>query len=197
MQILTHKEAKDKRVKRYFTGQPCNNHGHICERLTSSGECIECKKLREARKYREDSSSHKEYYQKNRDRLLQQQKVADDNRRTEKIEYGQNWRKANAEYAKIYRGEHADLYRFHAAKRRASRRKATPSWFEYEEVKALYVEADRISKETGIPHQVDHIIPLINQEVCGLHCLANLQIITEEENRRKKNSFSQEQGRRI
>lgn len=36
---------------------------------------------------------------------------------------------------------------------------------------------------------VDHIIPLNHSSVCGLHCLANLQYLTEEENYFKSNKF--------
>src|SRR5690242_13474503 len=34
-------------LTRYFTGEPCKN-GHVCERLTSSGMCVECNRLRSA-----------------------------------------------------------------------------------------------------------------------------------------------------
>lgn len=41
-------------------------------------------------------------------------------------------------------------------------------------------------------HHVDHEIPLSHPLVCGLHCLANLQYLTAEENLAKGNSFSNE-----
>ncbi len=34
-------EAKAAGLKRYFTGEPCK-HGHVCERYTKSGICVEC-----------------------------------------------------------------------------------------------------------------------------------------------------------
>lgn len=40
-QIVTRKEAREKGLKKYFTGSICVN-GHIAERLTISGSCFEC-----------------------------------------------------------------------------------------------------------------------------------------------------------
>lgn len=38
-------EAKRKGATRYFTGVPCI-HGHVAERQTSNGECLQCVELR-------------------------------------------------------------------------------------------------------------------------------------------------------
>jgi hypothetical protein len=64
-------------------------------------------------------------------------------------------------------------------------KKATPVWANLEEIKQFYVEAQRLTKETGIPHEVDHIIPIKGKLVSGLHVPANLQILTEKENQTK------------
>lgn len=50
-------------------------------------------------------------------------------------------------------------------------------------VRAFYLEAERLTRETGIPHQVDHIIPIAKG---GLHHHDNLQVLTREENARKR-----------
>ncbi len=39
-----------------------------------------------------------------------------------------------------------------------------------------------MTSETGIPHEVDHIIPISKG---GLHHQDNLQILTQQENRKK------------
>ena len=46
----------------------------------------------------------------------------------------------------------------------------------------FYVEARRLTRETGIKHDVDHIVPIVKG---GLHCQTNLQVLTAYENRSK------------
>ena len=64
---------------------------------------------------------------------------------------------------------------------------ATPKWANRKLIKNIYDECRRITKETGIIHEVDHIIPLTSKLVCGLHVENNLQILTKEANRAKYN----------
>jgi 5-methylcytosine-specific restriction endonuclease McrA len=81
------------------------------------------------------------------------------------------------------------------AQRRASleyqrrKKRATPPWVKSSDFDAIYNEAKKISIETGINHEVDHIIPLKGEYVSGLHVPQNLQIITESENGKKFNHF--------
>lgn len=72
-----------------------------------------------------------------------------------------------------------------AANRRARLKMAYPSWADKEKIAAIYAEADRITRETGIPHEVDHIFPLAGRLSCGLHVHQNLQILTASQNRKK------------
>jgi 5-methylcytosine-specific restriction endonuclease McrA len=79
-----------------------------------------------------------------------------------------------------------------AARRRAQKLLATPKWLtkgQLEEILSIYLEAARLTKETGIKHHVDHIIPLQGENVTGLHVPWNLQILTATENCRKGNKF--------
>ena len=66
MKIISKKEAKEKGLKRYYTGEPCV-YGHISERYTNGGGCIVC--LDENRKKRmkeiySDPDKHKLFRQK-------------------------------------------------------------------------------------------------------------------------------------
>lgn len=66
---------------------------------------------------------------------------------------------------------------------------ATPAWADRELIKELYALAQKLTEQTGVPHEVDHIIPLQGKNVCGLHVETNLQVITRDENRRKSNKY--------
>ena len=118
--------------------------------------------------YRKDnrearSAYHAEWYQENRESVLAQ-----------KAEYG----KANP-----------DKCRANQAKRRAAKLQRTPSWVDFEAIKAVYAEAHRLESLDGIPRHVDHEIPLQGELVSGLHIASNLQILTAEENLSKSNKF--------
>lgn len=43
---------------------------------------------------------------------------------------------------------------------------ATPLWWEQKAIKAIYQEACMLTAETGIKHEVDHIVPIMGQKVC-------------------------------
>jgi hypothetical protein len=72
-----------------------------------------------------------------------------------------------------------------AAERRLLVQQATPAWADRNVMAQIYRDARRLSKETGIPHEVDHIVPIKGETVCGLHWEGNLCIVTKDENRRK------------
>ena len=41
----------------------------------------------------------------------------------------------------------------------------------------------------GIPHEVDHIVPLTSKVVCGLHWEGNMRVVTRRVNRSKVNKL--------
>lgn len=51
--LISRAEAKRLELKRYFTGQPCK-HGHIAERATVNGLCLECSRLKRRAQYQAD-----------------------------------------------------------------------------------------------------------------------------------------------
>jgi hypothetical protein len=75
-------------------------------------------------------------------------------------------------------------------RRDAAKRGATPSWADQEAIKAFYIEARRLTDLTGVPHEVDHIYPLVSNTMCGLHVEFNLQILTKSANSAKKNKVA-------
>lgn len=74
------------------------------------------------------------------------------------------------------------------AERYSSRQKtATPPWADLAAIDAVYAEAARLTADTGVPHEVDHIVPIQSDVVCGLHVPANLRVVPRFDNRSKGN----------
>lgn len=69
----------------------------------------------------------------------------------------------------------------------AAKRNAVPQWANHKKIRAIYDAAQWLTVETGKPHEVDHIIPLLSDRVCGLHCEANLRVLPRRLNRLKSN----------
>lgn len=86
-------------------------------------------------------------------------------------------------YSRNYYQNNKPYYRAKDAKRRAAKLQATPNWADHETIKQIYETCHE-------GYHVDHIVPLQNDLVCGLHCEFNLQHLTAEENQSKGNKFS-------
>ena len=99
----------------------------------------------------------------------------------ERVEKAHLWRKANPEKAAAK-----------AASRRATELQQMPSWVRQCEIRGFYEMSARVSKCLGIPHHVDHIIPLRGKTVRGLHVPANLRVIPATMNMRKGNRLIEE-----
>lgn len=76
-----------------------------------------------------------------------------------------------------------------SAARRAGIERATPKWADRSEIVRIYDECLAKTKQTGIAHEVDHIIPLRGEFVSGLHVHWNLRVITRAENSTKSNKL--------
>lgn len=77
------------------------------------------------------------------------------------------------------------------------REQATPAWLtddDWSEMNALYERARELTRKTGVPHQVDHILPIDGQTVSGLHVPANLQVLTQADNVSKSNIYADLSG---
>jgi hypothetical protein len=104
----------------------------------------------------------------------------------------ENFEKASEKFKAYYRSN-PERYHAHRAKYLARQLQRTPAWLtdaDYEAIKAFYAEAIRLTAETGIPHEVDHIIPMQGRTVSGLHVPSNLQVVTRTANRSKGNKHA-------
>lgn len=181
----TRKEAKALGAAHYFTGEPCVR-GHVAPRKTK-GACVECMKedwatgnAKRALKPKSEASREagRRYYEKNRDLVL----ARANNQPTEQRKAARKaWKLRNPEAAQASAN---------AWKRRA--RHAMPRWLTAEhkaQIRAMYLAARKLTKDTGIKHVVDHIVPLRSEVVCGLHVPWNLQILTHNVNCAKSNKL--------
>ena len=185
----TREEAKKTGSKYYFTGQPCK-HGHIALRKTK-GSCVDCLKVEWAKgnetraeyfkQYNQSDAGIKakrDYYDRNRDTVIARASA----RPAEQ-------RKLHREK---YKAQNPELYKAFVGVRRRRHKNATPKWITPEQklaMRQLYLHAQALTKMTGERYVVDHIIPLISPDVCGLHVPWNLRVITQEENLKKSNKL--------
>jgi len=195
-------EAKANGNVRYFTGRPCPQ-GHVAERFTTSGRCAECTNLLRKRNPEKDKA-WREKYQRDYAELLSQK--------------AKEWRKANpakvkevarqrANAVKQWHQEHKprvreisrnykrsdkgkEASRREAAARRERMSSQVPRWADWVEIEQFYTEARHLTEATGVLHVVDHIVPILGEDVSGLHVHNNLQIMTSVENSRKGNRYT-------
>jgi 5-methylcytosine-specific restriction endonuclease McrA len=183
----TRSEAKATGAKYYFTGEPCK-HGHIAPRKTK-GVCVECMKAEWAaanitradyfadyNKSDAGVKAKRDYYDKNKSDVIARAQA-----RTNEAKHL---------YRKRHKAANPEMYKELTNARRRRYREATPSWLSAEqklEIRFHYRMAIAMSRATGIPHAVDHIIPIQGEEVCGMHVPWNMQVITQEENLKKSN----------
>lgn len=161
-----------------------------------SGKCKYCvnTKKREDNQKNQDriSTVRKNYRDNNPEKIKEHRKQHYKNRREHIIDRVKKYTIANKEikheYAKRHYLENSHIYKFHARKRTTQLGEGINCMF-LDELKSIYQKAQDLSKKTDVQYQVDHIIPLTHNDICGLHVPWNIQILTESENRSKKNKF--------
>jgi hypothetical protein len=81
--------------------------------------------------------------------------------------------------------------RAQASRQRAMRLQRTAPWANWRAIENLHMEAARLTRVTGVKHEVDHIIPLLGETVSGLHVESNMRVVTKAANRAKSNHFDE------
>jgi hypothetical protein len=92
-------------------------------------------------------------------------------------------------YSKEWIQQNKDKNTYKSQAYRARKLKAVPQWADNDKIKSIYAMARWLSFSCFQEYHVDHIIPLKNSKVCGLHTEDNLQIIPAHYNLRKSNKL--------
>lgn len=138
----------------------------------------------------------REWYRQNRIAQL-----ADDKRRRtenldyflerERASYARN-RDARLERSATWRQANKPRVAFYAAQRRAAILERTPAWLTSEhffEMEIFFWYSAFLQESTGVPHHVDHAVPLRGKKVSGLNVPWNLQVLSKPENLKKSNRY--------
>lgn len=111
--------------------------------------------------------------------------------REEKASYNKKYALANKTACKIRRQAWVERNRGivngYTAKRKSFKIKATPVWADDSKIREFYVSSHALSMLIGEYYHVDHIVPLLSESVCGLHCESNLEILPASVNISKGN----------
>lgn len=75
-----------------------------------------------------------------------------------------------------------DYRKYYTALHKSYKLKRTPSWANLEEIKSFYANCPE-------GYHVDHIIPLLGNNVSGMHVINNLQYLLAKENIKKSNTY--------
>jgi len=162
MKKTTRKAARDLGLPYYNTGKVCK-HGHIADRRTSKASCVMCDKM----------------HANKRNRMEQHEAVG----AGVKVYWPKQACK-NGHFSQRRTSKNACLAcdKMNSHIRRAKRLQAIPAWSDSRTISKHYEHTDG--------YELDHIIPLNNKMVCGLHCSANLVKIPRDINRAKSNKWN-------
>lgn len=143
-------------------------------------------------------NNYKRYYSENRLALIRKSLVASKSLTPEQRSvknrkyYLRNKSKVNSSN-KNWRKNNIDKVNFYSSIRRSRKKLATPKWLtaeDLEDIHSYYLLASELNKVSNVKFVVDHIVPLCNNNVCGLHVPWNLQLLTDSENCSKNNKFN-------
>jgi hypothetical protein len=174
--------------------------------------CFSCEKARNAKNYQLNATKLKTYAKEYRANNPEKVKAANVKHHVENLvsnrQRSKDWATHNPEKARLraarFKAANPEKHRTWSllwkkqnrvaanmlhANRRAKQKNATPAWANPNNIEEFYFAANQLGMLTGDWYHVDHIVPLQSKLVCGLHCEANLQVLTASENAKKSNRY--------
>ena len=167
--------------KTYISDVPCKN-GHMSERLTTTGTCLQCRRDRELFRYRNDEEFRNYQLEKSKKNPEHKAKITREWRNRQSPEKREKMRADIRENGKRIRRERPKERLFYSAQHRAAKLQRTPLWANKDAIKQIY-------KNCPVGMHVDHIVPLRAELASGLHVENNLQYLSAKENISKLNRF--------
>lgn len=177
------KERRQARAKKWFSENP----GKAAEYCARWREKNPGKNNELSRKWYADNrekalASDRQSRQANLEKFLIRERKSYAKRAARRKETSREWRARNKHRVALY-----------AASRRSALAKRTPPWLtdaHFAEMLTFFRQSEALTKETGEPHHVDHIVPLRGKTVSGLNVPWNLQVLPALDNLRKSNSHA-------
>jgi hypothetical protein len=171
------------------------------DRRLKTGKVAECKACYSERKARTrvpeiERAKHKKWKASEKGQQYQsRQKQKALEKRKQQLE-------VRLDRLKVVSEESTVAWRKAHAKRAHAKTQATPKWIDEthkQKINDIYALTQQLQELTASIYHVDHIVPLVNDTVCGLHVWWNMQPLIESANVVKSNNvipeLYPEQGR--
>lgn len=141
--------------------------------------CRACEKAYQEARKGEKAAAQKKWYAKVRETYLSTKRAETKQRREQYL---------------VQKVQQRDLERWRRqqAARALQKKIATPVWVDaahHSRIRQIYAVTQLLQEATALVYHVDHIVPLISEDVCGLHVWWNLQPLSEADNLLKNNTF--------
>lgn len=181
--------AKERGLRFYLSGTPCK-HNNITNRRVNNSNCLclECNQERSlyTKNYREKypeqcRETFLKWCRENPEKKKESVKKAHKKRSLHYLQNKRQWRENNRPKVREYQKRY-----------KTTKLNATPTWyseldsFVYQECQSLALLREGL---LNFNWHVDHMIPLQNPDVCGLHVWNNFQCLPQVMNNSKSNKL--------